>query len=193
MEESDFITDKAQVRQTASNVRDTNDRDMSFDTSMNNNTLSLKPDFTNEAAFASARTEEERVNASDIFGQEESRGKVHLSDGNFYIKKDSSSLDSFAVEAENDMDVGDGTFINLSGAESTQLKEFEDTNPNIQNEDTVNTGAGIGTAIRGKYGNTGLEQSQRELPSLRLMGHLANDAGQNRREFIKDPYKQESD
>lgn len=158
-------------------------------------TFSIKPETDSrqqlrEDPFVANQKNERKVMSSEIFSDTQpSTGKVHLSGGDFSVHKDSSSLETFDVEDGTSIDVGDGTFINLNGAEGTQLKRFEDTDLNVQSEDSMPSGVGIATLIGGKYHDEEPDQSSNSLPSLRLMGGLANDANQAQRELIKDPYK----
>lgn len=130
--------------------------------------------------------EETKVSAEDIFGMERSNeGKVHLSEGDFSIKQDFGSVDSLNIELDNDCEVGDGTFINLSSAESTHIKNYdmgENTVPPEKNTKTATLG--IATLIGGQYPEDTVKTQQQ---SLKLMGGLANDA--KRETLIEDPYK----
>lgn len=138
--------------------------------------------------------EEPKISASDIFGSVEksSTGKVHLSDGSFSIRQDFASAESLNIELENSCDVGDGTFINLSSAEGTKLKSYtaeEDFNTSMKNTKTATMG--IATLIGGKYSEETVKTAPQ--PSLKLMGGLANEAAQPRKEtLIEDPYKKEN-
>lgn len=135
--------------------------------------------------------EETKISASDIFGSVEksSTGKVQLSDGSFSIRQDFASAESLNIELENSCDVGDGTFINLSSAEGTKLKSYntdEDFKTSIKNTKTATMG--IATLIGGQYPEETVKTAPQ--PSLRLMGGLANEAAQPRKEtLIEDPYK----
>lgn len=140
------------------------------------------------------KKEEPKVSANDIFGSVErsSTGKVQLSDGSFSIRQDFSGAESLDIELENSCDVGDGTFINLSSAEGTKLKSYntdEDFKPSMKNTKTATMG--IATLIGGQYPDETVKTAPQ--PSLRLMGGLANEAAQPRKEtLIEDPYKQEN-
>lgn len=135
--------------------------------------------------------EETKISASDIFGSVEksSTGKVQLSDGSFSIRQDFASAESLNIELENSCDVGDGTFINLSSAEGTKLKSYttdEDFKTSMKNTKTATMG--IATLIGGQYPEETVKTAPQ--PSLRLMGGLANEAAQPRKEtLIEDPYK----
>lgn len=140
------------------------------------------------------KKEETKISASDIFGSVEksSTGKVHLSDGSFSIRQDFASAESLNIELENSCDVGDGTFINLSSAEGTKLKSYtteEGFNTSMKNTKTATMG--IATLIGGQYPEETVKTAPQ--PSLKLMGGLANEAAQPRKEtLIEDPYKKEA-
>ncbi len=158
-------------------------------------TLSDKSGGVKEDIFeVKPQKEETKISASDIFGSVEksSTGKVQLSDGSFSIRQDFASAESLNIELENSCDVGDGTFINLSSAEGTKLKSYatdEDFGKSMKSTKTATMG--IATLIGGQYPEETVKTAPQ--PSLRLMGGLANEAAQPRKEtLIEDPYKKES-
>lgn len=135
--------------------------------------------------------EETKVSAEDIFGLERSgEGKVHLSEGDFSIKQDFASADSLSIELDNDCEVGDGTFINLSSAESTHIKNYDIEDGTIPPEKSTKTATmGIATLIGGQYPEDTVKTQKQQ--SLKLMGGLANEARQ-RETLIEDPYKKKA-
>ena len=135
--------------------------------------------------------EETKVSAEDIFGLERSgEGKVHLSEGDFSIKQDFASADSLSIELDNDCEVGDGTFINLSSAESTHIKNYDIEDGTIPPEKNTKTATmGIATLIGGQYPEDTVKTQKQQ--SLKLMGGLANEARQ-RETLIEDPYKKKA-
>lgn len=155
-------------------------------------TNAVKKDFLAE----SPKKEETKVSPTDIFGplEKSSTGKVQLSDGSFSIRQDLASVDSLSIELENHVDVGDGTFINLSSAEGTKLKSY----PSEEGFRTLTKGTktatmGIATLISGQYSDETVQNQTVQQPSLRLMGDLANAAPgrQNREMLVDDPYKKD--
>ena len=125
--------------------------------------------------FEPTQIQEHKVEPSDIFVQSKSSdSKVQLSTGEFSVKMDSGIGNSFDVAPGNDMEVGDGTFINLSGAEGTMLKKIDTTEYNISTEDSSSEEVGIATLIGGKYKDDSVDDINEEAQSLKLMGNLAN-------------------
>lgn len=131
---------------------------------------------------------ETKLSSEEIFGLKRGGdGKISLSVGDFSIKQDFASADSLGIELDNDCEVGDGTFINLSSAESTRIKNIDSDGENDSAEKEASTTTkGITTLIGGRYpDDTAREQNQ---PSLKLMGGLANEPAK-RETLIDDPYK----
>ena len=124
--------------------------------------------------FEPTQIKERKVSPSDIFVQDSTDNKVHLSAGEFSVKMDSANISSLEVSPDNDMDVGDGTFINLSGAEGTMLKKIDTSEYNISAEDSSSANVGIATLIGGKYHDEPVDEVNEKVQSLKLMGSSAN-------------------
>ena len=131
-----------------------------------------------------------KVSAEDIFGSEKKEeGKVHLSDGDFSIKQDFANIESLDIELDASSKGGDGTFINLSSAESTHIKNHDMGERTLPPEDKPKTVTmGIATLIGGKYPEK-KEASIRQ-PVLKLMGEPADDP-RGKEKLVEDPYKKE--